>query len=1074
MRSSFCFLEGDYPELYQIAILAEKLYEVDASSSIAKSRLFCEKLTALIAYLEEFDISDLKQVDAITQLANVDILPEAISNVLHQVRKSGNKASHVGTSTIQEAMFTLKKLYTLSRWFYETYEQEYVEQVNYIYVVEESSKQELNELSKQVEVLQLQLANYQAKVSELNSTKQIITDRRQKSQESASKIFYDEEQTRIELIDPELRAAGWECDTIELNNKTKNTLPQKGRNMAIAEWKCGSKFADYALFIGLELYGLVEAKRFGVDISTTLQQSKVYAQEVKSTEGSLLLGNWDGLKVPFLFSANGRPFIEQLKTKSGIWFVDIRSPYNHSRSIKGWYKPEGLKALYEQDIEGANQKLENNSTDYLRSKVGLSLRDYQIEAIEAVERKIIEFPEDRRALLEMATGTGKTRTINGLIYRLIKHNRFRRILFLTDRRLLATQAQDSIKQNIVEDLNAFGSIYRFDDLKTVVPDVETRLHFATVQAMVARLFNGEGEPMTVDTYDCVIVDEAHRGYNLDKEMDEDDFGIRNEQDYIAQYRRVLDYFDAFKVGMTATPAIHTTDIFGSSVHSYSYRQAVIDGYLVDQEPPYRIETALNTDGITYQKGECVQVFDEETGEIENLGAMEDELHFDVEHFNKKVINENFNRVVLREIVRNLDPEGQEKTLIFAARDSHADTIVTILKEEFEAMGVDLHRDAIEKITGSVYNNAELTKKFKNEQYPNIVVTVDLLTTGIDIPAICNLVFLRKVRSRILYEQMKGRATRLCPEIGKESFRIYDAVNLYEDMKHFTDMKPVVVNPSYTFSELVEQTERIETVDRLSKQRDQIVAKLNRKVKRLSDNQEETFKYYTQGKEATEFLTELKNIPATELPEFIVQYKTLWEYLDTKVYRPQSIVISEHDDVVREVKRGYGNAEKPEDYIEGFKRYIMEHRNEMMALNIICTRPQELDRKTLKELKLQLDEQGYNETALNTAWKSLKNEDIAADIIAYIRTLALDTAMVTPEERVKRAINKIKSSRDFTKIQLKWIDQFEKQLLAENVLQRQDLEKEPFKSNGGFKRLDKLFNNELENLVNELNQELYTA
>ncbi|MGL4581805.1 MAG: DEAD/DEAH box helicase family protein, partial [Flavobacterium sp.] len=346
------------------------------------------------------------------------------------------------------------------------------------------------------------------------------------------KIFYDEEQTRIELIDPELRAAGWECDTVTLNNKTKNTLPQKGRNMAIAEWKCGSKFADYALFIGLELYGLVEAKRFGVDISTTLQQSKVYAQEVKSTEGSLLLGNWDGLKVPFLFSANGRPFIEQLKTKSGIWFVDIRSPYNHSRSIKGWYKPEGLKALYEQDIEGANQKLENNSTDYLRSKVGLSLRDYQIEAIEAVERKIIEFPEDRRALLEMATGTGKTRTINGLIYRLIKHNRFRRILFLTDRRLLATQARDSIKQNVVEDLNAFGSIYRFDDLKTVVPDVETRLHFATVQAMVARLFNGEGEPITVDTYDCVIVDEAHRGYNLDKEMDEDDFGIRNEQDYI--------------------------------------------------------------------------------------------------------------------------------------------------------------------------------------------------------------------------------------------------------------------------------------------------------------------------------------------------------------------------------------------------------------------------------------------------------------------------------------------------------------------------------------------------------------
>src|SRR5690606_38120269 len=130
----------------------------------------------------------------------------------------------------------------------------------------------------------------------------------------------------------------------------------------------------------------------------------------------------------------------------------------------------------------------------------------------------------------------------------------------------------------------------------------------------------------------------------------------------------------------------------------------------------------------------------------------------------------------------------------------------MLKEEFENIGVEVHHKAIEKITGSVYDNAQLTRDFKNERYPNIVVTVDLLSTGIDIPSIGNIVFMRRVRSRILYEQMLGRATRLCPEIGKESFKIFDAVKLYEALKDFTQMQ-TVSNPGYSFAQLVEETER---------------------------------------------------------------------------------------------------------------------------------------------------------------------------------------------------------------------------------------------------------------------------
>src|SRR5690606_32527809 len=165
--------------------------------------------------------------------------------------------------------------------------------------------------------------------------------------------------------------------------------------------------------------------------------------------------------------------------------------------------------------------------------------------------------------------------------------------------------------------------------------------------------------------------------------------------------------------------------------------------------------------------------------IEELSELEDDLLIEIEQFNKLVLTESFNRTVCKELVQHLDPDSDEKTLIFAVRDSHADTIVKILKEEFAAIGMEVHQNAIQKITGAVYDPELLTKEYKNEKYPNIAVTVDLLTTGIDVPKICNLVFLRRVGSRILYEQMIGRATRKCDEIGKEYFNIYDAVRVHE-------------------------------------------------------------------------------------------------------------------------------------------------------------------------------------------------------------------------------------------------------------------------------------------------------
>ncbi|MDM1679857.1 type I restriction-modification system endonuclease [Myroides odoratimimus] len=1068
----FFFLEKTYPDLYNNAILAEKLYFIDPSSSISKNRLLGEKLLHLIAVFEKVDLENRTQVNAIQYLFNINILPDSINSIFHIIRKSGNSATHVGESESQEALYILKKTYSLLVWFYETYENDFIETKNYS-LSDITNENDVDDLKSKVDNLTIQLKDYENKINELNSNNSIINSRRLKGKEKASKIEWNELETRIHLIDEQLRQAGWECDTESINFKTHRILPEKGKYKAIAEWPCGGKYADYALFVGLELYGLIEAKKFGIDISTNLRQSKVYAEKVIQNETFNIVGNWNEYNVPFIFSTNGRDYFEQAPTKSGIWFQDIRKETNRAYPLRGWYSPESLKEFFERNIEEANLKLETSDYDYLTSINGLGLRPYQIDAIKNVEHKIINQPEEKSALLVMATGTGKTRTINGLIYRLIKADRFKRILFLTDRRLLAQQASDSIKENKVESQRPFGDIYPLSDLKCIRPDSTTRLHFATVQSMVKRLFYSNQAPLTVDTYDCIIIDEAHRGYNLDKEMDEEDVLFRDQNDYIAQYRRVLDYFDAYKIGMTATPALHTTIIFGKPTFEYSYRQAVIDGNLVDHEPPYTINTLLNTEGIVWEAGEKPSAYDPETGEILDISELEDELRFEVEHFNKQVLNENFNRVVVQELVNHLDPEGDAKTLIFAARDEHADTIVRLLKEEFENVGVDLHDKAIEKITGSVYENEQLTKNFKNERYPNIVVTVDLLSTGIDIPKISNLVFLRRVKSRILYEQMIGRATRPCNEINKESFKIFDAVHLYEAMEDITTMRPVG-NPTFTFTQLANEAELIESENRLEKQRDQILAKLNRKVSQMSNDQKETFAFNAANISVDEFMEQLKNSNGNDLRNLIIESHKLWEYLDIKIYRPRSQFISTHHDEVTGITRGYGEVEKPEDYIENFTKFITDNRNKIEAINIICTKPQELDRKSLKELRLILDQNGYSEEYLNTAWKSMNNVEIATDIIAYIRTLSIGTDLISPDQRIKNAISTIKQKHRWTVIQLKWIDRFEKQLLAETVLQKQDLDLKPFVDEGGFKRLDKIFNNKLEDLIKELNNNLYSA
>lgn len=1071
MSSKFVFLENKYRELFVISELAEKLYFVDASSSLAKLRLFSEKIASLICKFEGLTDFEQSQIERVNQLFYSNCIPEIIKDIFHTIRKSGNRAAHIGSSTEFEALFILKKTFQLSRWFYETYENDVLPVAIYE-LPEVVPATNVSFLTAELERLSKEVVNYKSKIEAFHQNPDTIIQRKERSMRVANNIHLDESETRLMIIDEQLRAAGWECDTTTINFKNNKTLPEKGKNKAIAEWPCGSKWADYALFIGTQLYGLVEAKKYATEISTNLHQSKTYAQHIQPSDDYELLGKWETNQVPFLFSTNGRPYLEQIKTKSGIWFLDCRKPTNRAEALRGWFSPEGLADLYKRNNEEANSRLQTSDYDYLQAKSGLGLRYYQIDAIKAVEDKIINQPFDTRALLVMATGTGKTRTMIGLVYRLIKSNRFKRILFLTDRRLLATQALGSFKDNRVEDINTFAAIYKMEELKTVLPDSETRLHFATVQSMVKRLFYSDNVPLPIDTYDCIIIDEAHRGYNLDKEINEEDLSFKDENDYVGQYKRVIEYFNAYIIGLTATPALHTTEIFGKPVHNYSYREAVIDGFLTDHEPPYIIKTNLSENGILWEKGEKPKAFNPETNTIEELAELEDELLIEIEQFNKLVITEPFNRAVIKELVQNIDPEGDEKTLIFAVRDSHADLIVAQLFEEFSKLGIEVAQEAIQKITGNVYDVENLTKRFKNEKFPNIVVTVDLLTTGIDIPQITNLVFLRRVRSRILFEQMLGRATRLCPEINKQFFKIYDAVRVYEALEDFTQMK-TVSNPAISFQKLIEELEYIDTPERARKQLEQIVAKLQRKKKQINNDQLEEFIYFAQGDTPEEFIENLLAVENEAIKNVLTNYATLWDFLDKKIYQPKMQLVSEHVDEVIEVERGYGKATRPEDYIEDFKNFIENNRNQILAIQTICTKPAELDRKSLKELKILLDQEGYNELTLNAAWRNAKNQDIAADIISYIRTLTLDTVLVSHEDRIKNAILKVKAMKNWNAHQVKWIDRFEKQLLHEDIFDREYIN-ETFRQEGGLQRIEKIFNNELDAVIQLLNDNLFTA
>jgi type I restriction enzyme, R subunit len=433
----------------------------------------------------------------------------------------------------------------------------------------------------------------------------------------------------------------------------------------------------------------------------------------------------------------------------------------------------------------------------------------------------------------------------------------------------------------------------------------------------------------------------------------------------------------------------------------------------------QIGTMLSESGITWRAGDKVAVWNTRRQQPE-IFTTPDEIKINVEDFNRKVITESFNRVVCEVLARELDPGSRQKTLIFCVNDTHADLVVNLLKQAFKNYYGTIDDDAVIKITGAADKPLQLIRRYKNERNPNVAVTVDLLTTGVDVPEICNLVFLRRVNSRILFDQMLGRATRLCDEIGKETFRIFDAVRMYEALQDMTEMQPVVADPKITFTQLVQELARVTGDEERELVRDQLIAKLQRKQYRLREANLRDFETVA-GMPPGEFIRQLRQMPLADIAAWFTQHAGLGEILDRKTDgAAPRVFISEHEDKLHSVERGYSKAKKPDDYLKEFTAFINSHCNDIPALLTVLTRPRELTRKQLRELALELDKAGYSEANLATAWREKTNQDIAARIVGYIRQAAIGDPLLLYEQRVDNALQKILASRAWTTPQRQWL------------------------------------------------------
>lgn len=881
--------------------------------------------------------------------------------------------------------------------------------------------------------------------------------------------------TRKQLIDPKLEAAGWRVVSFD----SSRPLADFDR-CAIEEFPTENGPADYALCVKGSILGIIEAKKLTLGPQNSLTQAERYSKG--TTLNPLSFGEY---RVPFLYSTNGEV----------IWHHDIRHPLSRSRPVSRFHRPDALAEWLERDFDACIQELLAVPNDHPR------LRLYQREANAAVEQAIAD--RRRQMLVAMATGTGKTFTMVNQIYRLMKAGVAKRVLFMVDRRALAAQAVRAFASFDPEPGLKFDKVYEvysqrfhredFEDDRPYDPKVlpssylldpqpkHTFVYICTIQRMTINLFgrnavfsSGDEEidedaeqlDIPVHAFDLVIADECHRGYTSSE---------------VAVWRKTLDHFDSIKIGLTATPAAHTTSYFKDVVYRYEYARAVREGHLADYDV-VSIKSDVRMKGIFLKEGEEVGIIDPETG-AKQMDLLEDERQFETTEVEEKVTSPDSNQRILEE-VKKYAHEHQErygrfpKTLIFAVNDmphtSHADQLVDIARDVFG------QGDAfVQKITGRVDRPLQRIREFRNRPLPAIVVTVDMLSTGVDIPDLEFIVFLRPVKSRILFEQMLGRGTRKGENFpDKSHFVVFDCFDgtLLQYFRQATSITAEMPRPEYrTIVEIIEDIWN-------NRDRDYnircLVKRLHRIDKEMSGEAREMFAAYVPDGNLGQFA---KTLPAELRRDFTGTMKLLrdpnFQQLLISYPRPERrfVVAYGTEDTVSSswlVRGADGRDYKPEDYLTAFARFVRENRAEIEAIRILLDRPRDWNSSALAELRQKLTATPEHFTLENLQRvHQLHYRKALVDIISMIKHAADgEQPLYTAAERVELAFAKVTAGKSFTSEQLQWLERIREHLIQNLSVDKEDFGALPiFTRAGGWGRANKVFQGQLAQMIHQFNE-----
>ena len=850
-----------------------------------------------------------------------------------------------------------------------------------------------------------------------------------------------EKTTRKKRIDPRLKAAGWlvvPCSTTSLSSHSPA--------LAIEEFPTAAGPADYALSGERQIVGVVEAKKLSLGPQGVLVQAERYSKGLEQEP------RYQGeFGVPFLYSTNGEE----------TWFHDVREPLNRSRRVARFHTPEALQEMLTRDTDAELHKL-------LFLPWSSVLRDYQVEAGTAIEQAVRE--RKRKILVTMATGTGKTLTMVSEIYRLMKSGTARRVLFLVDRRALAAQAVRAFASFEAEPGLKFDKIYpvysqRFqqadlDENEKWDPNVmpnslltapklgDAFVYVCTIQRMTINLFGqaavlpwGEDSAdddakqldIPIHAFDLIVADECHRGYSA-KEL--------------STWRDTLDHFDAIKIGLTATPALHTMAYFENLVYRYEYERAVREGHLVDYDA-VRIKSDVRMNGVFLKEGEQVDQVDPETG-AKQLDLLEDERTFEAAQVERQITAPDSNKKILQEIKRYAEEHEQStgrfpKTLIFAVNDlphmSHADQLVDLARDIFGR-----GESFVTKITGRVDRPLQRIREFRNRPNPAIVVTVDLLTTGVDIPDLEFIVFLRLVKSRILFEQMLGRGTRKGERYpDKSHFVIFDCFD-GTLLEYFRDTTGMTIEPPVAESKTVAKI-----VDDIWQNRDRaynvncLVKRLRRIDKEMSGEAIEQFARYIPDGDIGRFAEDLnaslredfsgvmKLLRDSEFQELLVSYPRPPK---TFFVAPSAVDTVESEWLI---KGAIGKEYRPEDYLQRFVDFVRENEHQLEAISIILSHPEQWGTQALSDLvdALKKTPEQFTQENLQRAFQVAHHKALA-DLISMIKRAAMDTSpLLTAEERVDAAIERATAGVQLTDDQRRWLGYIRQHLIINLSIDRED-------------------------------------